>query len=195
MQNLIFYTPFSDTDTQSTSRVANASVLHLLGLESPAGALYTGLYGISSSRKAFPYLDAMYKEQGQRCCAVSVGFDFNVSPLLYTGIEEGANIDDILIGKTNILNTLRLRSGLKTQIKAQWQSLMTASGASINPELPKPINQTHLVDDFLVNYPNTELFIYQVMSPVGPLSVASVYNKTPTSLTTWFDIEAQVTLG
>ena len=195
MQTLYFYAPFSDTDTASTSHVANASVLSLLGMESPTGALYTGLYGTSAHRKAFPYIDAIYKKQGQRCCAISVEFDFDVYPLCYTGIEEREGIVDILVGQSIVLNTLRLRPDLKSQIKSQWQSLMMANGEPITPALPKPITQTHLVDELLVHYPQTALFIYQVASPVGTLSVASVYNTSPTSVTPLLDIDGQVTLA
>jgi len=193
MQSLLFYTNFNESDTPDTKHELDTSVLTMLGLESPPGALYTGLYGASSSRKAFPFLDALFREQGHRCCAVTVDFDFDVYPLRYTGIKERTNSDDILISESKVLNTLRLRPDLKTEIKAQWKTRMIEAGAPVKPELPQPITQIELVDSLLVDYPNVELFIYQIMSPVGPLSVGSIYNKQPLSLNPWFDIEGSVT--
>jgi hypothetical protein len=192
MQSLLFYTNFNESDTPDTKHELDTSVLTMLGLESPPGALYTGLYGASSSRKAFPFLDALFREQGHRCCAVTVDFDFDVYPLRYTGIKERTNSDDILISESKVLNTLRLRPDLKTEIKAQWKTRMIEAGAPVKPELPQPITQIELVDSLLVDYPNVELFIYQIMSPVGPLSVGSIYNKQPLSLNPWFDIEGSV---
>lgn len=192
MQSLLFYTKFNNSDTSDTNHELDHSVLSMLGVETPPGALYTGLYGASSSRKAFSFLDTMFKEEGQRCCAVTVDFDFDVYPLRYTGIKERTNSDDILISQSKVLNTLRLRPDLKSQIKAQWETRMIEAGAPIKPELPQPITQIDLVDTFLIDYPNVELFIYQVMSPVGPLSVGSVYSKHPIELSPWFDIEGTV---
>ena len=192
MQSLLFYTKFNKSDTSDTTHELDNSVLTMLGIESPQGALYTGLYGASSSRKAFSFLDAMFKEEGHRCCAVTVDFDFDVYPLRYTGIAERTNSDDILISGSKVLNTLRLRPDLKSQIKAQWKNRMIEGGAPIKPELPQPITQIELVDAFLIDYPDVELFIYQVMSPVGPLSVGSIYNKQPLALSPWFDIEGSI---
>lgn len=192
MQSLLFYTKFNNSDTSVTKHELDNSVLTMLGIESPPGALYTGLYGASSSRKAFSFLDAMFKEQDHRCCAVTVDFDFDVYPLRYTGIAERTNSDDILISGSKVLNTLRLRPDLKSQIKAHWKNRMIEAGAPIKPELPQPITQIELVDAFLIDYPDVELFIYQVMSPVGPLSVGSIYNKQPIALSPWFDIEGSV---
>ncbi len=192
MQNLIFYTPFTDFDNSDTVHVMETSVLTLLGLETPKMALYTGLYGATSSRRAFPLIDSKFKEVGQRCCAISVEFDFDVDPLKYTCIESKPNKNDIELDQSNVFNTLRLSSDLKTHVKAQWKALMISSGAPIKPELPQAITQSGLVDSFLDPYPQVELFIYQVMSPVGPLSVASVYNKHPSSMKSWFDIEGTV---
>ena len=141
MQSLLFYTNFNESDTPDTKHELDTSVLTMLGLESPPGALYTGLYGASSSRKAFPFLDALFREQGHRCCAVTVDFDFDVYPLRYTGIKERTNSDDILISESKVLNTLRLRPDLKTEIKAQWKTRMIDAGAPVKPELPQPITQ------------------------------------------------------
>jgi len=195
MQSLFFYTPFSDLDTADTEHIVRSCALSLLGLESPAGALYTGLYGVSSNRKAFSYMDAIYREQGQRCCAVSVDFDFDVYPLLYTSIEERGTTVDILISQTNVLNTLRLRPDLKAQVKAQWNSLVATSVPTIKPVPTHPFTETKLIDSLLENYPKVELIVYQVMSPVGLLSVASVYNKKPVALAALFDIEGTIILG
>ena len=193
MQSLLFYTKFNKSDTSDTTNELDTSVLTTLGIESPQGALYTGVYGASSSRKTFSFLDAMFKEEGHRCCAVTVDFDFDVYPLRYTGIAERTNSDDILISGSKVLNTLRLRPDLKSQIKAQWKNRMIEGGAPIKPELPQPVTQIELVDAFLLDYPDVELFIYQVMSPVGPLSVGSIYNKQPLALSPWFDIEGSIT--
>jgi hypothetical protein len=192
MQSLIFYTQFTESDDGDTHHELDHCVLEMMGLESPPGALYTGLYGASSSRKAFPVLDGMFREQGKRCCAVTADFDFNVFPLRYTGIDARKNADDILISQSQVLNSLRLRPDLKSQIKSQWKDTMTEAGAPTKPELPQAISQVKLIDDFLIHYPQVELFIYQVISPAGPLSVGSVYKKHPKVLTPWFDIEGTV---